>query len=339
MRRLSMRRLTSLLATSALLATVLVPSFAGAAAAATCSAPTSFRGLTAAVINPSGTYSDTLDATGCDIGVYYGPGHTGTVSGATISNAHYFGVVNDGGKVTVQNSTFTTIGNMPTNGGDAILFADDNGTSTGAIKSNTITHYQKGGIVVRGASASATITGNAVTGDRQNYIAQNGIEVLYGATATVTGNFVSDNAYSGSENTSATGILVLGGSAFGTPNTVGVVISKNTLTNNDVGVWLFNAADCPLSGCVAPTTNTNNTVKINTISNGFVFNTTGFSVSPDCGYQAGISDLGHKDVFVNNKISGTGYTPQAGGDCTGTPPAFLRFIDADASAYVSPSNK
>jgi hypothetical protein len=63
--------------------------------------------------------------------------------------------------------------------------------------------------------------------------------------------------------------------------------------------------------------------------------------SATCGYQAGISDLGHKDVFVNNSISGFGYTPQAGRDCNSTAlvPAFLRFIDADSSACVSPSNK
>jgi hypothetical protein len=46
-------------------------------------------------------------------------------------------------------------------------------------------------------------------------------------------------------------------------------------------------------------------------------------------------------VFVNNSISGIGYTPQAGGDCNPAAlvPAYLRFIDADSSARVSPSNK
>jgi hypothetical protein len=44
-------------------------------------------------------------------------------------------------------------------------------------------------------------------------------------------------------------------------------------------------------------------------------------------------------VIVNNTISGFGYTQQAGGDCTGTPPAFLRFIDAGSSAHGVSSNK
>jgi hypothetical protein len=109
-------------------------------------------------------------------------------------------------------------------------------------------------------------------------------------------------------------------------------ISKNTLTNNDVGVWLFNAD----ANCNAPTTKTNNSVKFNTITNNAVTNTTGYS--PTCGYQAGVADVGHKDAIVNNSISGLGYTPVSG-DCAGTPPAFVRFIDADSSARGVGSNK
>jgi hypothetical protein len=148
----------------------------------------------------------------------------------------------------------------------------------------------------------------------------------------VTGNTVTGNAYTGTGLTSSAGILVVGGPCFSLPYTVGLDISKNTLTNNDVGVWLFNAD----ASCAAPTAKTNNSVKFNTISNGTVTNTTGWSAS--CGYQAGISDVGHKDLIVNNKVSGSGYTPQSP-DCSGTPPAYLRFIDLDSSTRGAPSNK
>jgi hypothetical protein len=49
---------------------------------------------------------------------------------------------------------------------------------------------------------------------------------------------VSGNAYTGSNLASSGGILVVGGDCFGTglPYTVGLSITKNTLTNNDVGV-------------------------------------------------------------------------------------------------------
>jgi hypothetical protein len=58
----------------------------------------------------------------------------------------------------------------------------------------------------------------------------------------------------------------------------------------------------------------------------------------DCGYQAGISDVGTKDLIVNNSISGVGYTAISG-DCNGSPDAVVRFIDADTSARGVSSNK
>jgi parallel beta-helix repeat protein len=200
-----------------------------------------------------------------------------------------------------------------------------------------LTNYQKGGITVNG-SVSATITNNAVTGQGPvNYIAQNGIQVGYGAKATVSGNTVTGNAYTGASLDSSGGILVVGGPCFGLAYTVGLSIMKNTVTNNDIGVWLFNATGT-YPDCVATTTKTNNAVKFNTISNGAVTNTSGYSVTPACGYQVGIADVGHKDLIVNNTISGLGYTPQTP-DCSGATPAFLRHVDLDSSARAKPSNK
>jgi hypothetical protein len=53
---------------------------------------------------------------------------------------------------------------------------------------------------------------------------------------------------------------------------------------------------------------------------------------------AGISDVGHKDLIVYNKVSGFGYTPQTP-NCSGTHPTFLRFVHLDPSARGVPSNK
>jgi hypothetical protein len=309
----------------------------------TACAPTGFVrdgiNLTAAQIG--GNVTGNLDAAGCNIGVYYDSTHTGNVTNANISGANYFGVVVNGDvgtvKANVTGTAIHDIGETPLNGsqhGNAIYYrALGSGTASGTISGNTITHYQKGGITTNG-NVSATITNNTVTGEGAvSYIAQNGIQVGYGAKATVTGNTVSRNAYTGANLASSAGILVVGGACYSLPLTVGLDISKNTLTNNDVGVWLFNAAeDC----ATAPATKTNNSVKLNTITNAAVTNTTGYS--PTCGYQAGISDLGTKDLIVNNSISGPGYTPVTG-DCTGTPHAFLRFIDAGSSARVAGSNK
>jgi Right handed beta helix region len=175
-----------------------------AAGAATCS-PTGFVrdgiNLTAAQIG--GTVSGSLDATGCDIGVYFAtPGSV--TAGTEIFGARYFGVVNNGTSVTVEGGSIHDIGNKPFDGtqhGVGIYFVDG---GTGAIDGNTVSAYQKGGIVVTetptytGAATTASVTNNTVTGlGPVSFIAQNGIQVSSGAVATVRGNDISDNFYTG----------------------------------------------------------------------------------------------------------------------------------------------
>jgi hypothetical protein len=291
--------------------------WAPAAHAATCT-PTGFVrdsiNLTAALINP-GNVTGEVDATGCNIGVYYGPGATGGVSGANIHGANYFGVVNDGATVNIQNSDIHDIGETPFNGsqhGVSIYFALGS-SAGGTISGNHIWHYQKGGIVVNGEAASATIRDNIVTGlGPVGFIAQNGIQVGYGADASVMRNTVSDNSYTGTSTVSG-GIVVVGGPYYGLPYTVGTQIVGNTVVNNDIGVFLTNLA----ADGSAPNTATNIKTVNNTISNNAV--TSGY------GYQAGVSDVGNNDQIINNTISGVGYTPVP------PPGPYLVPIDADES--------
>jgi hypothetical protein len=64
-----------------------------------------------------------------------------------------------------------------------------------SITNNVVSDYQKNGITVNGG-LTATISGNIVTGDGQIiYIAQNGIQLGYGASATVINNTANDNWY------------------------------------------------------------------------------------------------------------------------------------------------
>jgi hypothetical protein len=344
-----MKRVLIAMAVAALGA-ALMPT-AASAAAVSCSPTGFFRdGIEMTAAQIGGNVTGILDAGGCNIGVYYDSATTsGNVTNAEIFGASYFGVVVRGTSVNVTNSSVHDIGDVPFGGaqhGLAIYYATvDNGsataqptcttgTTTGTINGNTVASYQKGGIIANCAGTTVTIRSNNVTGlGAVPYIAQNGIQLGYGAKGTVTVNTVSGNAYTGPNGASSAGILVVGGPCFGLPYTVGLSITRNTLTSNDVGVWLFNAN----SSCNAPTIKTNNSVKQNKISNELVTNTTGYS--PVCGYQAGIADVGHRDLIVNNMVSGFGYTPQVNGDCTGTPPAFLRFIDLDSSARGVPSNK
>jgi len=124
--------------------------------ATTCT-PTGFVrdsiNLTAAQINPIGTVSGDVDATGCNIAIYYGPGKKGTIRRANIHGANYFGVVNNGGNVTISDSMISDIGETPFNGtqhGVAIYFAIEGGAK-GGIRDNVVWNYQKGGITVNGS--------------------------------------------------------------------------------------------------------------------------------------------------------------------------------------------
>jgi hypothetical protein len=213
-----------------------------AAAAATCT-DTGFSrdGIPMTAAQIGGDVTGSLDAGGCNVGVYYDSTHTGNVAGATIFGANYFGVLVNGdvGSVTVNvtNSTIRDIGETPLNGsqhGNAIYYramdATDDlvpsaiGTASGVISGNTVGHYQKNGITVRG-SVSATVSNNVVTGEGPvDYIAQNGIQVSYGATALVKGNTVSGNYYTPA-GTIACGLLLY--------QAAGVKTSGNTLVDNE----------------------------------------------------------------------------------------------------------
>jgi hypothetical protein len=92
--------------------------------------------MTAALINP-GNVTDAVNASGCNIGVYYT--QSATVSNADISGANYFGVVVNGGNgttainVNITGSAIHDIGESPHNGtqhGDAIFYIDGSTSSS-----------------------------------------------------------------------------------------------------------------------------------------------------------------------------------------------------------------
>jgi len=184
--------------------------------------------LTAAQIG--GNVTGILDATECNIGVYYNSA-TGNVNDANIFGANYFGVLVNGASVNVGNSSVHAIGEVPLNGaqhGNAIVYL---GGASGTISGNTVSHYQKNGITVRDAGTSASVLTNTVTGEGPiNYIAQNGIQISFGATALVRGNSVSGNWYTPA-GTIACGLLLF--------EAGGVKQQMNNLFANEVNFCNF----------------------------------------------------------------------------------------------------
>lgn len=302
-----------------------------AIAAPTCTLTGFFRdsiNLTAARINPA-TVTGDVDATGCNVGVYYSANANGHIENANIHGANYFGIVNNGAHVDVRNSTISDIGEKPFNGtqhGVAIYWAFGSAAS-GDIQNNYIWNYQKGGIVVNGPSAGSHIQQNVVIGlGPVNFIAQNGIQAGYGANTQIEQNIVSGNSYTGSNSAASGGILVVGGDCYGGRPTINTRVQNNAGLGNDVGVWFSNLD----SACNPLSTVTGDTAQNNVLVNNAINNTTGNS--PSQGYQAGISDQGDYDVIQNNTICGLGYAPP------GNSAAALFAIDVTATNNVKVQN-
>jgi hypothetical protein len=275
-------------------------------AATTCSATGFIRdgiNMTAALINPVATVTGTVDATGCNIAVYYDAnGAGGTVKAANVSGSNYFGVLvnGDNGPVSVDvlNSTIHDIGESPLNGtqhGVGIYYRSFllGGSATGKISGNQLFKYQKGGIVVNGTGSNAIVSSNTVTGEGPvAYIAQNGIQFGFGSSGSAMKNTVTGHSYTGT-STASGGIIVVGGDCYESPLTTGIQVVQNIVTNNDVGVWLSNInADCQ----TPPSDQTNIKVVNNTISTDALTN--------GIPYEAGVSDQGNNDKIINNSISG-----------------------------------
>ena len=282
--------------------------------AATCTPTGFFRdsiNMTAVLINPPGVVSGDVNATGCNIGVYYDTG-TKKVHGAKVHGSNYFGIVVNGDvhnvKVDIDDSQVYQIGEVPFNGtqhGGAVYYrAFGTGTAKGKIEGNSISLYQKGGITANGTGTDVNIKDNRVNGlGPVPFIAQNGIQIGFGANGSVKDNTVTGNAYTGANFASSGGILIVGGPCYGLPEyTVGTNVVNNKLVGNDVGVFVSNLD----ASCNAPPVPTNVKVVDNDIRNGAVTNTTGNGTGP---YQAGVSDQGNGDKITSNDICGAGYDP------------------------------
>ena len=316
----------------------------------------------AALVNPPGTVSGNVDATNCSVGIYYGPGQTGIVDNATISNAYVVGILNDGANVTITHSTIHDLGYQPFIGasGGVVLYPNNgsplgigiylcggatygctsNSPATGDIVKNVIYHYQKNGITLHGAMVQTSIVTNQIVGlGPITRLSQNGIEIGYGAIATITGNDISANQYSGTGGATSNAVLGFGGDCFGTPLTIKNNVSDNVFIANDIGVQYINLpADCTS----AVPTPTKNVIEGNVIRDSSVTNVSGATFSPPpnpppscansspCPYQAGIQVSGNADKIKDNLICGAGYGPSV-------PPATLVGIDtslAETAAVV-----
>jgi hypothetical protein len=100
-------------------------------------------------------------------------------------------------------------------------------TKTVTIAGNTVSNYQKNGITANG-DVVATITANTVTGlGPVNFIAQNGIQMGFGARGKIRNNTVAASWFSGA-NWTASGILIF--------ESDDVIAQQNDISGNQSGI-------------------------------------------------------------------------------------------------------
>jgi Right handed beta helix region len=180
--------------------------------------------------NVSGLVVDAADNNNTDcnlemIGIYY-KNAGGTIRRNTVKNQ-----IGPAGHQNCQNGVGILVENQ-TVGTDAV-----------AIESNNVSNFDKNGIVMRQPGSIGTISRNTVTGiGPTTILAQNGIELAYGATANVVLNTVSDLLYT-PETFGSSAIIV-----YDVPSTLyqaPPTIQKNILSNAQFGVAVDGANGTP----------------------------------------------------------------------------------------------
>ncbi|TAM62877.1 MAG: hypothetical protein EPN50_06410 [Chloroflexota bacterium] len=220
--------------------------------AASCS-PAGDTGLTAAVIVPSGAHVHGLDvnAAGCDIGIFVGPGSTGTmVTGSTVRGANDHGIfVENASNVTIAGNLVTGNGLAPTAGINEDKALQLSGTRDSMVRDNRVVgNVADGGIGVsdNGPLDPGAPQGSTLHAGRGNSVVHNVVEdnllgcgivvAAYDPGAGVWDNMVVGNQVVNSDSTvgvfpPAVGGIVVAADPPGTAAGGNKVVA-NTITNS-----------------------------------------------------------------------------------------------------------
>jgi parallel beta-helix repeat protein len=173
---------------------------------------------------------------------------TGSLTVDVANNTANAGIrVINGGSATIENLSVTGLGN-PKNlqSGNGIQVGTinlPNQSATATVTGDTVTKFAGAGVLVAGAGTSATVSGNTVTGvGGSSGVVEYGIQVSDAASASVTGNTVTNNTRTDSGGAVySAGILVANYSASSSQTST-VSIGGNTVNNNLVGIFVFDAS-------------------------------------------------------------------------------------------------
>ena len=265
----------------------LAPALAGASCA-----QAGTTGLTAKVVATGGEHiTGRVDATGCDVGVYVGPGVTGVViSGATITGANDHAIfIEDTTRVVVEQSTITHNGLAPAKGvGEAKAVALV-GTRGVIVRDNLVTGNLHGGIEVNDDGSLDPGAPNP------------------GTPSPAVGNTISRNRVIG--NVGDCGIVI---AAYNPGQGVARnIVADNTVADGEPGAIIV-AADPP--GASA----TDNAVLGNIVRGNLLPGIIVHSNAPN--------DTVTGTLVLDNTISGNGPDPEAAGKAGPTKPTGILVV-------------
>jgi parallel beta-helix repeat protein len=163
-------------------------------------------------------------------------------------------LIENNGQATVQYDTITNIG-------DATYNATEDGVGVlvggltnvkGAVGSanvfnDTISSYQKAGVVANNVGSFLNVDNNTITGlNTPGIVAQYGIQVSNGATGDAQFNTITGNVYNGAGFSAAGILLIQTGDGFSVDGSEqigpGYSVEGNTVSGNDIGIWCFDSA-------------------------------------------------------------------------------------------------
>ncbi len=170
----------------------------------------------------------------------------GSLVSSTPSTARFIGILyrDAGGLIDSM-----TVEGININGGNGMYLSGYGSSVNVEVRNSVVSGYLKNGITANNPGMIANIHDNIITGVGPTpSIAQNGIQIGFGAVGTITNNIVIENVWTGTyggtndpstdpDADGATGILLyMSGSDT-------IEISDNTLTGNQFGIWTVAATD------------------------------------------------------------------------------------------------
>ena len=219
--------------------------------AATCS-PAGASGFTAVVVAKSGDKitNQTIDATGCDLGIYVGPSATNvTIDGVTISGANDHAIyAQDTSGLLVQNSTIQNNGVAPTNGVTENKAVELDGSTNSQVLNNTLTNNVADGAIgvdddgplspgapAPGPAQPVNASNITVSGNKapNNYGGCTIVVAAYNTGSTVDKVTVNGNTVSGTPGQFGPHGPVIGQIVVANDGP-GNTVSNTTLTNNTI---------------------------------------------------------------------------------------------------------